>query len=70
MHPSESSTPVDGAQFVSPALIQLKFAILESQGSLLAPQAEFTSVEIECYKFFFFFPLIWLWTKKYKLVLI
>ena len=57
MHPSGSSTPVDGAQFVSPTLIQLKFAILESQGSLLAPQAEFTSVEIECYKFLFFFAL-------------
>ena len=57
MHPSGSSTPVNGAQFVSPTLIQLKFAILESQGSLLAPQAEFTSVEIECYNFFFFFSL-------------
>ena len=59
MHPSKSLTPVDGAQFVSPTLIQLKFAILESQGSLLPPQAAFTSVEIECYRFFFF-PLIWL----------
>ena len=69
MHPSGSSTLVDGEQFVSPALIQLKFSILESQGSLLPPQTAFTSVEIECYRFFFF-PLIWLWTKKYKLVLI
>ena len=58
MHPSGSSTPVDGAQFVSPTLIQLKFAILESQGSLLAPQAAFTSVEIECYRFFFSFDLV------------
>ena len=58
MHPSWSSTPVDGAQFVSPALIQLKFAILESQGSLLPPQAAFTSVEIECYRFFFSFDLV------------
>ena len=53
MHPFESSTPVDGAQFVSLALIQLKFSILESQGSLLPPQAAFTSVEIECCRFFF-----------------
>ena len=62
MHPSGSSTPVDGAHFVSPTLIQLKSAILESQGSLLPPQAAFTSVEVECYSFFFFFffPLIWL----------
>ena len=55
MHPSGSSTLVDGEQFVSPALIQLKFSILESQGSLLPPQTAFTSVEIECYRFFFFF---------------
>ena len=58
MHPFGSSTPIDGAQFVSPTLIQLKFAILESQGSLLAPQASFTSVEIECYRFFFSFDLV------------
>ena len=58
MHPSGSSTPVNGAQFVSPTLIQLKFAILESQGSLLPPQAAFTSVEIECYRFFFSFDLV------------
>ena len=57
MHPFGSSTAVDGAQFVSLALIQLKFAILESQESLLPPQAAFTSVEIECYRFFFFFFL-------------
>ena len=58
MHPSGSSTPVDGARFVSLALIQLKSAILESQGSLLPPQAAFTLVEIECYKFFFSFDLV------------
>ena len=58
MHPSGSSTPVDGAQFVSPALIQLKSAILESQGSLLPPQVAFTSVEIECYIFFFSFEKV------------
>ena len=63
MHPPGSSTPVDGAQSISPALIWLKSAILGSQGSLLPPQAVFSSVEIECYRFFFF----WLWTKKYEL---
>ena len=55
MHPSESSTPVDGAQSISPVLIWLKSAILGSQGILLPPQAVFYSVEIECYRFFFFF---------------
>ncbi|KAM3708624.1 hypothetical protein ACJW31_02G110500 [Castanea mollissima] len=44
MHPSGSSTPVDGAQSVSPALIRSKSAILGSQGSLLPPQAAFSSV--------------------------
>ena len=58
MHPFGSSTAVDGAQFVSLALIQLKFAILESQESLLPPQAAFTSVEIKCYRFFFSFDLV------------
>ena len=57
MHPSGSSTPVDGAQSVSPALIRLKSAILGSQGSLLPPQTAFISIEIECYSFFFFFFL-------------
>ena len=45
MHPSESSTPVDGAQSVSLTLIQLKYAILGSQGSLLPPQAVFSSIK-------------------------
>ena len=34
MHPSRSSTPIDGTQSVSPVLIRLKSAILGSQGSL------------------------------------
>ena len=66
MHSSESSTPIDGAQSISPVLIWLKSAILGSQGSLLPPQAEFSSVEIECYRFLFYF-IFWLWTKKYEL---
>ena len=45
MHPSGSSTPVDGAQSVSPTLIQLKASILGSQGSLLPPQAVFSSIK-------------------------
>ena len=45
MHPSGSSTPVDGAQSVSPTLIQLKAAILGSQGSLLPPQGVFSSIK-------------------------
>ena len=53
MHPSESSTPVDDAQSVSSMLIWLRSATLGSQGSLLPPQAAFSSVEIECYSFFF-----------------
>ena len=48
MHPSGSSTPVDGVHSVSPALIQSKSAILRYQGSLLPPQAAFSMVEIEC----------------------
>ncbi|KAK7853582.1 transcriptional corepressor seuss [Quercus suber] len=44
MHPSGSSTSVDGAQSVSPALIRSKSAILGSQGGLLPPQAAFSSV--------------------------
>ena len=55
MHPSRSSTPIDGTQSVSPVLIRLKSAILGSQGSLLPPQAVFSSVEIECYRFLFLF---------------
>ena len=45
MHLSGSSTPVDGAQFVSSTLIQLKSAILGSQRSLLSPQAVFSLVK-------------------------
>ena len=45
MHPSGSSTPVDGAQSVSRTLIQLKASILGSQGSLLPPQAVFSSIK-------------------------
>ena len=45
MHPSGSSTPVDGAQSVSPTLIQLKASILGSQGSLLPPQVVFSSIK-------------------------
>ena len=61
MHPSRSSTPVDDAQSVSPALIGLKSAILGSQGSLLPPQAAFSSIEIECYSIFLFYFIFFLW---------
>ena len=58
LHPSGSSTPVDGARSVSPMLIQIKSAILGSQGSLLPPQAVFSLVKIEVFCSLWFIRMV------------